>query len=532
MQLYATVERLLQGLRVPVTRQTIRRTLETHPTLPSLSSLTDALSEWGVETMAVRLSDHHLMEVSYPFLAHTGTGDDTDYVVVERVQHDTISYFHPVRGVVQEPLTVFRKQWQGIGLLTEANEASGEYQYAAKRQAEVRASYRKPFLLASLTVLGLAVVLQAPSWSWLALLIANMAGLLVCVALWSEEANQGAFTYLKKLCGLSPKTDCHQVVNSPAGKLFGWIGMADIGLVYFGSSVLALAWGGLAAQHALLWLTAAALPYTIFSVGYQAFVLRKWCTLCLIVQATLWITFGLHIGATGGFMTTQLTAESILPIIAAFALVGAIWVFLKPLLTNAPVVRQVESALARFKRNELLFVNLLENQPVVAIDELPAELIAGNRDAPITLTVVSNPFCGPCADAHNVVEKILAVYPEDVRVIERFAGNSRDESSETNYVARHLIGLSGQAILPEALHDWYTHKDFARLQARYPANPAIDATTVHHQHMVWCDAVKVEYTPSVFINGRLLPDLFTINDLLVHLRHVISRQEATHALAD
>ncbi|RYC69717.1 vitamin K epoxide reductase family protein [Spirosoma sordidisoli] len=526
------VQHLLEGLNVRVTRRTVRQALESHPAFPSLASLTDVFSEWGIETMAVCLSDSHLLEVSYPFIAQLDTNDEVEYVVVTQVQGAEIVYFHPQAGLVREPIATFGRRWQGISLLTEANKTSGESQYEAKHRQEVQASYRRPFFYTALTLLAMLIAIQAPSWSWLALFAGNVAGLFVCVALWSEEASQSAFSYLKKLCGISPKTDCHQVVNSPAGKLFGWFSMAEIGLVYFGSCLLAMAWGGALVVSTLAWLNAAALPYTIFSVSYQAFVLRKWCTLCLIVQITLWLTFGLHGWVANGYGTafTSVSVASLPLVAAAFLLVSLTWVFVKPLLEHTRTIRLTERALARFKRSDTLFVTLLDAQPVVAMETMPAELVLGNQDAPVTITVVSNPFCVPCADAHAILEKILAIYPDEVRVIERFAGNTRPEYSDSNRIAQHLIGLSGQPILQEALHSWYTYKDFELLQAAYPADPTIDTARAHHQHMAWCDRTKIEYTPSVFVNGRLLPDLFTINDLLVHLRYVISRCETSGVL--
>lgn len=524
-----TVEHLLEGLQVPVTRQTIRQTLETHPAFPDLSSLTDALSEWGVETMAVRLLESHLVEISYPFIAHIEAGEESGYVVIEQVQEGIVTYFDPHKGQLREPMATFRSRWQGISLLTEATHASGESQYAARRKAEVITSYRRPFMLVAAGIFAVAVLLQTPSWLWIALLVGNIAGLIFCIALWSEQAGQGTFSHLKKLCGISSKTDCHQVVNSPAGKLFGWLSIADIGLVYFSGSTLTLIWGGASTISALLWLNIAALPYTLFSVSYQAFVIRKWCTLCLLVQTTLWLTAGLH-GWASNWSITVLAGFSIRSFLlpgAALALVSLVWVVLKPLLVMPKTIQQTTKELARFKRSESLFTTLLSAQPVIDTGTMTAELVLGNQDAPVTITVVSNPFCGPCADAHDIIEKLLAVYADEIRVVERFAGSPSKEESQTNQVARHLIGLSNHPDLSEALRTWYSNKNYDLLQQRYPTNPAIDSVQVHNEHMDWCNAVRIEYTPTVFINGQMLPDLFTISDLLVHLRYVINRLDAS-----
>ena len=43
--------------------------------------------------------------------------------------------------------------------------------------------------------------------------------------------------------------------------------------------------------HDLALINACCLPYTVWSITYQRFVAHHWCTLCVGVQATLWLLF-------------------------------------------------------------------------------------------------------------------------------------------------------------------------------------------------------------------------------------------------
>lgn len=527
--LVATLHRLLQALGVPVTRPTIRHTLEAHPDFPSLSCLSDALHEWGVENMAVRLTPLHLAEVSFPFLAGLEEDGQDAYVVMEGAGNGTVTYTHPRRGAVTEPVDDFVRRWQGVALLVEANETSGEIHYQARRGAERRAALRKAVLAAAVLLLfGLALA-QAGTWAQAALLLCYATGLVLSLALWSEETNQGAFTGLQKLCGVGKTTNCRRVIDSPAGKLFGWLSMADIGLVYFAGSLVAIATAGGAALAILALLSLAALPYTGFSVYFQARVVRTWCPLCLLTQAVLWLAVAVHL-AGGHLAAGPLTLAGAAAPGAAFAAAALAWLFLKPYLGLPPQLRQLRGELGHFKRNESVFGLLLSQRPGVQTGRLAGELVLGDPAAPLTVTVVSNPFCAPCADTHQHLEKLLRLYDGDVKVYLRFTGDSQHPGAEVNRVARHLISLGGQPELAAALHDWYRHRDYERLKARYPANGAVDAAALHREHLHWCDWVQVAYTPALFVEGQLLPEAFQAPDLLVHLGHLVAQYKSTSSL--
>src|SRR5204862_7152105 len=110
-----------------------------------------------------------------------------------------------------------------------------------------------------------------------------------------------------RVCRPTARISCMDVLSSPAAKLFGWIPLSDIGLVYFAGSITALATSALSNDGALRVLAAfnlAALPYMIFSIYYQAFRLRRWCVLCVAVQIVLWLELLLLYGGAHTYVTT------------------------------------------------------------------------------------------------------------------------------------------------------------------------------------------------------------------------------------
>ncbi len=102
--------------------------------------------------------------------------------------------------------------------------------------------------------------------------------------------------FFDRFCPRHPRFDCKAVIGSPAGKIFSLIHVADLGVLYFSGSLLGMLISAFSPNYyyqvvLLGALNLLALPYTFFSVGYQAFKLGRWCALCLIVQLILWLEF-------------------------------------------------------------------------------------------------------------------------------------------------------------------------------------------------------------------------------------------------
>lgn len=496
-----------------------------HSQFPALLSLVDALEEWGIDVMPVRLLPEHWLQATVPMIVETRPDDQMHWSVVESLSEEAVT--HTVFGEeaphrVTEPLEAFLARTTGVALLAEANAQAGEIDFTAHRRQERLKKAALPVVaVAAVFLLGLGLW-RLPSPLLIGWLVVNLLGLAFCVALLAEKWGE-AGALVKKLCGTGPKLGCDRVVNSPVGTLFGWLSMAEVGLVYFAGAVLTLSLAPVTAGW-LLVINALALPYTVFSVAYQAFVVKAWCRLCLGVQAVIWLS------ALLGYVIWQrldlaFGNEQLLLTAAGFALATLGWMAVHAWLQERRRAQRLERENRRFKRSPEVFAALLEKQPVVDTQRLPDELVVGSFDAPVTLTVVSNPYCPPCTEAHPVLERILNRFPEGVKLVLRFTGNPYNEDDRHNQAARHLISLARQPNRAAAVHDWYATKDYAAWSARYPADPDVDSARLHHLHLDWCERAGVEYTPSIFINGRLLPGIYTVRDLPFHLKNLLQRED-------
>jgi len=162
---------------------------------------------------------------------------------------------------------------------------------------------------------------------------------------------------------------------------------------------------------------------------------------------------------------------------------------------------------------------------------LPPELVArlvrphspvfGRAQAPVTVIEVLDPACEACKAFAPVVEQLLFTYPEDVRVVVRYA----DFHPVSLQALRLLVAARSQGKVHEVLaalferqQEWASHAapnparvwniagdvgiDVARAQKEAVAMSVDKILNLEADDLA---ALKVERTPTFFVNGKPLP---------------------------
>lgn len=176
------------------------------------------------------------------------------------------------------------------------------------------------------------------------------------------------------------------------------------------------------------------------------------------MQAILIAEFVVNILTLGTFNFQFTTFLNLLPaILLAFAMPILIWAFIKPFLLKAALAKPLKQQLKKFKYNSDLFKQVLHSQPKYNITNELMPLVLGNPNAEIIITMVSNPFCGPCAKAHQVINEWLT-YRDDIQLKIIFSTTNHDDDEKTK-VSRHISALSllnDSKLVENALNDWYS----------------------------------------------------------------------------
>jgi protein-disulfide isomerase len=154
---------------------------------------------------------------------------------------------------------------------------------------------------------------------------------------------------------------------------------------------------------------------------------------------------------------------------------------------------------------------MLNDKVQYALLEEDSTLIIGNPEAEKVITMVSNPYCQPCAKAHKELEWING--RDDIKLQVVF---SADDEKKVK-VASHLMSLQSERdniSLKQALDDWYEQKqkNYEDWAEQHPVTVEINAAALEKQRE-WCNSTKISGTPTIFINGRKLPQNYQPKDI-------------------
>lgn len=514
-------------LDIPVTGSSIRQKVEEDAYYPSLYSLIRVFDKFGIDNAAYRVEPEHFSELEAPFiayLAHQPNGKD--FVLVTSISDNKVSYRNGNRQI-RVSREQFFKDWERIAFVAQPTEHSGEPEYALRLREERKARLQQRIQAAGgLLLFALAVFFfmtslgQAERLAASALLLTKTLGLAATLLLLVYEIDEHN-SFVRNICTAGRQTDCGAVLHSKAARIFG-LSWSDAGFFYFAGSMLFLLLPGIPWGGKMPWLALTATGtalYVPFSIYYQWRVVKQWCPLCLAVQAVLLAELAWALFAGTGTMAAALSFSTPLLLSATGCLLlpVVVWSVVKKLVLTARETPVYRAAYKRLLYNPETFDNLLQQQPEAPEGYENIGISIGNPKAKHTILKVCNPYCGPCARLHPLLDELVAHNP-DVRMRVIFtASNAGNDPRGT--AARHLLAIAAQgdtAITKQALDDWYLapKKDYPAFAGRYPMNGELKAQEAHVAAMErWCDEAAITYTPTLFVNGHRLPENYSIEEL-------------------
>lgn len=212
-----------------------------------------------------------------------------DIVIVLSIDHRKVVYITSSCIRKEEETRNFFDLWDGNTLLINANNGRGEWHMNEHKEIIMNKALKKAMIYAIIILLIATIFVRLLNisffWQLVPMLVLCGIGLALSILLLQEQA----FTSNKisrRICEMVRNGNCKSIIHSGASKAWGAISWSEIGFSFFLTYVITLvfydnAWGMLAI------INICTLPYTIWSVGYQKFVAKMWCMLCVFVQVIL-----------------------------------------------------------------------------------------------------------------------------------------------------------------------------------------------------------------------------------------------------
>lgn len=395
------------------------------------------------------------------------------------------------------------EKWNGIILLFTDISNAEELDYTIHKKQGIALNFVKVMALAGVAFLFFYLFLiEARPLTYLFLLLMNAIGLVLSLVL----ADLGrAPRFVRSMCGTLTKEGCKKVSSSRGSNVLGF-SLAELGVSFYSANIIfCLSFPN--HENALYGIFILLMPFYIWSVLYQKFEIHAWCTLCICVMSVnliiccFAIINGVHFERGMDYMM----------IVFGYAITLPVTHRLYQLYRERMKLRREKEEWSGLKYSSRNFVALVKASK--KIEEQPSNIIIGGHGNKTTVTLILNPLCNPCAVFYQQFYK--NIFPRLVpycKVNIVWLGFEGYEDSVKFMISKYG---SDTAKAAEFYYHWYQKYrfHFKEYLAR-ERNPTAKFVNDEWQlHVRWQRNPLLHGTPEVLVNGHVLPDCYTVEDL-------------------
>lgn len=478
-----------------------------------LSVLSKMLAFYNVKSgiVSIDIKNEMLREFNCPFVAQLGPNN---IVVLERLNNDISCFLNGKYFTMS--YDKFIDNWTGLTLLIEKTDDSQEPNFESNFKRYVLEFILNCVLLFSCIVL-MIVFFKSLSIEYYCIFficfIINSLGVFLSILLLIKQLSIGS-SFAELVCkALNKQHGCDSVLNTKVAKICELISWSEIGLGYFSVNIVLLFSFSETFFYVLIF-NSLALPFSVWSIYYQKKILRQWCTLCLCIQFVLWLLWGININ------NISLFTLSFNPYMFVYVLIIYIVVilFINRLVYFLSINRKLIQSTKDYNElrlNKLIFNTLLFQQKFYAIEKNELSIILGDRSAVNMITIISNPFCTPCAIVHFKISQLIKFRPDFC--VQYLFYSFSENLKYIDELLTSLYFVSSNKEIQKIYDEWFSTgrknpKDFIQ---KYSLNEKNIKLNVYKSQTEWIIHENIVVTPTILVNGYKIPLTYTIDDILL-----------------
>ena len=489
----------LRALHVKVSTMTVHRLLDT-PLGNSMRDISDALDSLHVSNAAYQLPKEYLDELEASCIVIMND-NDSPFCLIEKIEetHITLSHSQRLRVSKQQ----FLQKWTGTVLVGEVTESTIQEKNCKLKDIAMWIQ-RHQLLLAGIIAILLILYSTKRNYSTgISLYLVTLCtGLLISSAiLYKETANS---RFLHRFCHIGKTIDCNEVLHSKGSHIIG-MGLGELSLLYFSALLLFT----LICPHEFYCISIIcsiiAIGFTLYSVIYQLFIIRKGCMLCMLINLIVWSSCVILYIQKGQFNKEfSLSAMLSFTAIACICLTG--WLQIKALLKIKEEGKQFKVQFSNLLNpdnfQKLLFA---ETQIGAMVNK---EIALHNQISSTTqLMIVTNPNCKNCARIHSHIKEIASNVSISL-VLLTFPKDGIGEKVAKTIIAAYRTDGWEKAIT--ALEEWYKNHKIKGID-KYAITA--EEQRIWKQQQIYCSQQHISQTPSMIIDGYYVPEFYQLKEL-------------------
>lgn len=517
------VQNLLKKNSISFDKEELAFQIQSHPSYPSLHAITGVLDHFNIENVAadVPVNSETLLQLPDCFIAQINSEHGQDLIVVERKKSDYIIYDSENKKTKLSE-NEFLSKFTGIIVAVEETEG---YQTTKNNSKLVKTI---GFSLLSIFTLFF-VFYSSTSWYNTFYFLLSVTGLIISIAIVKQELGLKTAIGDAFCSGADDKKDCDAVLTSKGAEILKGYKLSDFSMLYFiGLSLLTFT--QISNPVISYTISLLAIPITLYSLYYQYAVVKKWCLLCLSIVGVLWLQ-ALAPVLTNNYIKTFIIKDFVtLGIVASFTWLA--WNYIKPLFTEVQELKKEKIASVKFKRNYALFDSLLQKSPQLDTQLTDSkEIVFGNPNSSLEITIITNPFCGHCKPVHAHVDEIIKRYHNNAKIKVRFNVSVEKKDSDVVKITSRLIEIyntQGEKECLQAMDAIYEgQKPAAWLKKWGECSNKETYTLELEKEKNWCNQNGINFTPEILVNGKSFPKEYNRTDLILFIEDLEENIEAS-----
>ncbi|WP_428230474.1 vitamin K epoxide reductase family protein [Flavobacterium sp.] len=508
------VQKFLQINRYSEIKNEFKDLFLSHPNYPSLFAITDSLDLLSVENAAVRVSKEQIVDLPSNFLAYF----KEELILVEKAKNfvriNTIK-----KGALKMSYEKFLLDWNGVVVAIEPNNV------IERENLKIEFSWLK-YTLPLLLLVGLSFFYNTYNLFSLVFLTTTILGFIVSVFIVQEKLGFKN-SIISKFCNLSSNSSCNSVINAKDGYENKWMNFSDLPLIFFGSSLIAILVQPLQSAIFIGFLSLLAIPVIVSSIWIQKFEIQKWCVMCLVVSALIFIQSAIWFASD--LFTLSFSFENIFPFLFSVVLLIPIWFVLKTIIKNILDSESALKEMKKFKRNYSLLNFLSKKVPYTNGFEDLRGLNFGNRNAAVKLSIIISPSCEHCHKTFQEAFDLVLRFPEKIFLNVLFNINPENAENPYKAIVERLLTINrvtpGKTV--EAISDWHIKKMGIKkwLKKWHVDSVSIMINQEIQKQYEWCSKNNFNYTPVKIVNERVFPVEYELNELKYFLNDFVEEIE-------
>ena len=496
----------------------IEREFVTHPSAPSLLAVSDLLEKLNIKHTVYKLSREHIEKSGADFLSLLKNGE---YIWIKQVNNDKIYYTDSNLKKHCMAIELFVPLWTQSGLIINDVSKCVEPSLGIEEHLEIEKEYIAKWGIAVIFVLILfpivldfCLVKREQQLLWALQIIYMVGGFISYLTkLYEKDSIQNSF--IQTICVASKYIDCKKVIYSNYSKIGHYISLPQLEFVYFVSSFF-YCWFAIIFQvynfSALFVWSLLPLPLTVLLLGIQLTKLKKLCTFCCFSILLLW-GVALLLYKENSLVYDWQSVRNICLLFFLFIISLLISILLNESERLIVENQKKQRRIYQFKYDSDFVRNKLSKEFYPDLKELGYAL--GNSSSELQISFFISLNCPNCQKVVALLGRVLKIFPDiSYNLILNNDGNKGTDTLIEYLTALYFYQRENFLSALQICYDQPANKKMTVVKQTYPLNKACVKSWKIDNKL----PIKELYTPAMFLNGRLVPVLFNVNDYYYLIR--------------